>query len=60
MARVDVDTESLVKIRYGLNKLQNVANKGLSDAERALSSIESEIRSVYQQGCSKIDSSLIL
>ena len=54
MARVDVDTESLVKIRYGLNKLQNVANKGLSDAERALSSIESEIRSVYQQGCSKI------
>lgn len=54
MARVDVDTESLVKIRYGLNKLQNVANKGLYDAERALSSIESEIKSVYQRGCSRI------
>lgn len=54
MARVDVDTESLVKIRYGLNKLQNVANKGLSDSERALSNIQSEIMSIYRQGCSKI------
>ena len=54
MARIDVDTESLVKIRYGLNKLQNVANKGLFDAERALSSIENEIRFVYQQAHAKI------
>lgn len=54
MARVDVDIESLVKIRYGLNKLQNVATKGLFDVERALSSIENEIKSIYYQGTSKI------
>lgn len=50
----NVDTESLIKIRYGIIKLQNVANKGFSEVQKSLGNIESEIKSVYHQGSLRI------
>lgn len=54
MAGANVDIESVKKIKYGLNKLKSTANRGLSDCEKALSCVESQIKYAYQQGCAKV------
>lgn len=54
MAGANVEIESVKKIKYGLQKLQNAANKGFSECEKALSSVESEIQATYQRGWAKV------
>ena len=40
MAGANVEIESVKKIKYGLQKLQNAANNGFLNCEKALSSVE--------------------
>lgn len=54
MAGANVEIESVKKIKYGLQKLQNAANGGFSECEKSLSSVESEIKVAYQRGCAKV------
>ena len=54
MAGANVEIESVKKIKYGLQKLQNAANNGFSNCEKALSSVESEIKTAYQRGYAKV------
>lgn len=54
MAGANVEIESVKKIKYGLQKLQNAANNGFLNCEKALSSVESEIKTAYQRGCAKV------
>lgn len=54
MAGANVDIESVKKINAGLQKLQNVADKGLYSAERALTSIQNEVLAKYRQGQAKV------
>ncbi len=54
MAGANVEIESVKKIKYGLKKLQYAANKGFSECEKSLSSVESEIKAAYQRGCNKV------
>ena len=54
MAGANVEIESVKKIKYGLQKLQNAANKGFSECKKSLSNVESEIKAAYQRGCAKV------
>lgn len=55
MSGVNAEVESLVRIRYGLIKLQNVANKGLKSTERELKSVDYEASDNYREGCALLE-----